>query len=465
MTPNSRSDMLSEIFCSRPADFHEVRGTDHLLVWGALGAWMVVDAELYAFLGLFDGRRSLRVVLEILARREGRRPQELEAETLPVVNELLRKKVLAADLTVSPPQEPIRLANITLNLTNRCNLACTWCYNAGRTTDELAPEALAASLESARGVVDEDATLNILGGEPFVDWPRLRRFLECVTRPSDLPILISTNGTLLTDEIVAHLSSCPVDIQVSLDGPEAVKHDAVRGAGAYDRAVEGIRRLVAAGIHVIVSMVYTRDSYRGIERYLERALELGVTEARFIPLRRIGHGLAGPAQAPDQHEVFCYVRDLLARRPAFVPLLKRDFFTILYTSCRMSIQRQGCGIGRRVIFVDADGRVYPCPNHVGAAFECGRLPEDSLADLLNDAPVFRRMRECYNVGHYTRCRGCAFRSWCAGDCRGEVLAVAGKTDAPSPHCAEMRAVLADMMWMVAQEDTRFVSAARETVWR
>ena len=39
--------------------------------------------------------------------------------------------------------------------------------------------------------------------------------------------------------------------------------------------------------------------------------------------------------------------------------------------------------------------------------------------------------------------------WCAGDCRGEVVASCGDWRQPSPHCDELREVYRWILWLLA----------------
>ena len=61
-------------------------------------------------------------------------------------------------------------------------------------------------------------------------------------------------------------------------------------------------------------------------------------------------------------------------------------------------------------------------------------------------------RKRYHVANYTRCSRCTFRHWCAGDCRGEVLSVTDDPLAPSPHCKELRNMMIEMIWAIADGD-------------
>jgi radical SAM protein with 4Fe4S-binding SPASM domain len=438
------------ILRTREPSLRDRRGNLQLLVWGEIGQWMAVDAEAEALLGLFDGRRTAEGALREHARRWQKPVDAVRRESEPVLREFLARGVLAA--SPEPPAsapEPLRIANLTVNLTNRCNLRCRWCYNAGRRTDEMPVGPLMDAIAAAKPIFDPAASFIVLGGEPLIAPERLWAALDRAAGVFAEPFLISTNGTLLDAAAVCGLASRRVEVQVSLDGVDAVRNDAVRGAGVFAKAVAGAQRLVDAGVPTILSMVYTRDSANDIEPYLDLALRLGVHEARLIPMRMIGGGAAAAAACPDQHTILTRLLDVLRRRPEFGRLLKRDYFSILATMCRASAQRTNCGIGRRVVFVDADGAVYPCPNHVFPDLRAGDLRTDRLVEIVERSPVMRAVRERYDVRRYTRCRACPFRHWCAGDCRGEVLATTGDPAAPSPHCAELRHIFIEMFWQIA----------------
>ncbi len=109
--------MISEdvVLTAREATLLDVRGSARLIVWGDIPDWMVVDGELARFLTLFDGKRTLRSVLEL---HGGNR-----AEALAIVERLVHRGILSHGTPSSNLQPgPIRPANVTFNLTNRCNL-------------------------------------------------------------------------------------------------------------------------------------------------------------------------------------------------------------------------------------------------------------------------------------------------------------------------------------------------------
>ena len=72
--------------------------------------------------------------------------------------------------------------------------------------------------------------------------------------------------------------------QRSLDGVDAARHDSIRGAGNFERTLEGVRRLCARGLLPIVTATETSDEDPA--RYRERLLALGAGAV----LIKGGHG-------------------------------------------------------------------------------------------------------------------------------------------------------------------------------
>ena len=431
-------------------DLQQRRGDRHLLVWAEVGAWIVADREFLQLIRALDGSRKPERVAHKLARKWRRDPQTVTREVGEAL-QMLRTMGVVGTSAARPQRRAI--ANVTVNLTNRCNLQCTHCYNSPDNR-EMAVERLVTALTDARPLLDDVSSLIILGGEPLLQVDRLTTLVEGTRGLFSLPTMISTNGTRVDRVVARRLAQLDVDVQVSLDGPTAEINDPIRGEGSYARAVEGVRALVDAGVDVTLSMVYDRTNYLLLEAYADLALSLSAHEVRFIPLRLVGRAAERPGMAPDQSLVLDHLLTLLQRRPEIGRLLRRDFFTITRAVCQRGGPRTHCGIGRRVIFIDADGSVYPCPNHRAEAFRCGSVESQSLAELFEESRVMRRVRRDFRVEHYAGCGQCPVRPWCAGDCRGEVYAATGDVRGPAPHCAEMLDLVPRLMWLIADGDPR-----------
>lgn len=141
-----------------------------------------------------------------------------------------------------------------------CNLACTYCLT------ESAPGVPRRLLggDRMRALADEAATLGftaigVTGGEPLLlpDLPEVVADLA-----ARLPVVVLSNATLFTPALVQRLrpwADLPVTVQVSLDRPDPVDNDAMRGPHNFRKVVEGVPRLVDAGLHVRVATTLELD--------------------------------------------------------------------------------------------------------------------------------------------------------------------------------------------------------------
>lgn len=432
---------------------HEHEGGQHLLVWSDQGQWMLVDESCARLLTeCAPGCGAAEAVEWAVARGMGERDR-VRRDVDRIWAALSSKRLLLR--SEQPPDAQTHvLSNITVNLTNRCNLRCTHCYNHARTEHEVPVSTLLRALSATRVKLSRSSNLIVLGGEPMSRFEDLLALIDGARHIFGPPIVLSTNGTLVTAQRARMLARRAVDVQVSVDGACAAEHDAVRGDGTFERALRGIRRLVDAGVPTTMSMVYSSSTIQSFESYLDLARSMGVQHARFIPLRAIGRGSELRSILPDPLLALEHLLDVLERRVDLRGLLGRDYFSTLVQQCARTATRTSCGIGERVLFIDSDGTVYPCPNHVRPAMRVGSIHTDDLGALLDQSPVLQSIRRRYSVERYDACARCPVRRWCAGDCRGEVWALSGTDTAPSPHCASLKQLYVRTFWLAARRDTR-----------
>ncbi len=145
-----------------------------------------------------------------------------------------------------------------------CNLRCAHCFIScapeNDTLDFLTLETVLGWLEIARryGVKEYYVT----GGEPFMhaDLPGM---LEAILRCG--PVTVLTNGTLFTERVLTRLaaaeaaSAYSLELRVSIDGPTPQTNDPIRGEGTFDRAMEGIRKLLDHGFLPILTAARVWD--------------------------------------------------------------------------------------------------------------------------------------------------------------------------------------------------------------
>ncbi|MCH7971404.1 MAG: radical SAM protein [Chloroflexi bacterium] len=184
-------------------------------------------------------------------------------------------------------QRPI----VIWNITRTCNLHCGHCYASSK--DEIYPGEL--STDEAKGVLRDLSRYNVpvvlfSGGEPTIRLD-LAELIAYANDLGNLNPLISTNGTLLTKEMVKRLSDAGLKrVGISMDGMEAV-HDKFRGSlGSWKLTLDGIRNSLEAGMRVSLRVTVTRQNIDDLPELFDLAETEGVPRVCVYHLAYAGRG-------------------------------------------------------------------------------------------------------------------------------------------------------------------------------
>ena len=195
---------------------------------------------------------------------------------------------------VVAPERPV---GAKFEITYACNLRCGFCYtDSPRHTLQRTPE---LSDEQWREVVRQSLEFGIVeavvtGGEPFLRKELTLDLVETLSS-AGAGVTLNTNGWFVDEEVASRLGVLRgVTAHVSLDGARAGLHDGSRGVpGSWRRAVEGIDRLLGAGVGVCVVHVVTPGNAAGFPDFLEQMWALGVPWMRATPVVVTGAAARG----------------------------------------------------------------------------------------------------------------------------------------------------------------------------
>ncbi len=348
---------------------------------------------------------------------------------------------------VRKPFVPGAPFQVVWDVTYACNLHCKHCYaTAGKALDD------ELTTDEALEVIDKLDRLGVTviafsGGEPLVR----KDIFELTEYAAEKGIYVAmaTNGTLITENVARKMKESGVGyVQISLDGRKET-HDKFRGIkGCYDRAVEGIRNAVKAGLFVNVSMTVTKYNYQDVEHVVRLCEELGVNwfmHYNFIPTGR-GREIAKADITPEQREEllkYLYQKNqgsnisLLSTAPQFArialqcegSIIPTHFYNV-ETGNRLRELAEfigGCGAGRFYFAIRANGDIQPC---VFFPLKVGNVREDDLEDLWLHNHVFEDLRDKNII---EGCGSCIYRYVCGG-CRARAYNYFGDYLKPDPGC-------------------------------
>ncbi len=287
------------------------------------------------------------------------------------------------------------LRYLELQITDRCNLRCRHCYLGSTEGRDLPMDQLKTVLRQFEEV--QGLRLMITGGEPLMH-TQFWELAEALTSYRFRKVLL-TNGLLLRKDM---LRSLHVDeIQFSVDGMKK-GHDALRGAGTYERVMQKIGEAISEGCTVSVATMIHAENLDEFDEMQRTFTELGAKEWTVdVPTATGALAFHPPLQvSPD-----------------------------LAGACL----RYGFGGG-----VHGGGEGYACGLHLAAVLSDGAIAKcgfyaHSPAGLISDglrlvwariSPVDLRDLSCATVP-------CAFIDVCRGGCRYRAGIAAGEGSGPN----------------------------------
>jgi mycofactocin radical SAM maturase len=318
---------------------------------------------------------------------------------------------------------------LTWELTYACNLQCVHCLSSSGQRDERE-----LSTEEAKKILDDLRDLqvfyiNIGGGEPMVR----RDFFELLeySVANGIGVKFSTNGAFIDEEKARRLAAMDyLDIQISLDGVDALTNDAIRGEGSYDMAIRAMENLKAANFGQFkISVVVTRHNVSQLDQFKALADHYGA-QLRITRLRPAGRGAdtwheLHPTNA-QQREIYNW----LLKHGENV--LTGDSFFHLNALGESLPGLNMCGAGRVVCLIDPIGDVYACPFVIHDEFKAGNVrDEGGFAKVWKQSDLFLSLREPQSAG---ACASCGAFDACQGGCMAAKFFTGLPLDGPDPEC-------------------------------
>jgi len=345
---------------------------------------------------------------------------------------------------------------LELALSEICNLACKYCYCG--TCRDLSPSQGLMSEAVARQAITwlfamsgrtESVHITFFGGEPLLNKPVFRFVMQYSQRLARLhrkkvSYSMTTNGSLLDDEIIGYIKSYNFGLMVSLDGPPEL-HDAQcptrGGGGSFNAVAKGIRKLMARRRAVTVRCTMTHPVPRMLDliRFFE---DFGFT--RIVLGRAINPLHPSPVDCTgadfeecsrqEREEIIPWVLQKLAagEKPKYFPY--GQFIAAQDEGCvTPKVSPFKCGACRGTTTVGADGTLYPCHRFV-------EMQPWRIGDL-SQGPDYGRCKQFwrdYRAAIAKDCQSCWLWAQCHGPCPWEIAQGDGSFCSPrSRHCNVM----------------------------
>ena|GEM_PF-478701 len=318
-------------------------------------------------------------------------------------------------------------------LTNACNLRCKYCFNLEREDAPRVPlEDIKSILKAA--YEKENRYVSITGGEPFL----YKQIFEVLDYAHDLGYWISilSHGGLLDQARIDRLKKYwRARIRISLDGPDAASHDALRGAGTFDHTISKISLLVANGLNVGVGVTVSENNLHLVERTLELCREIGVAFVRCAPVARVKKGKAAEVKASLHEQLLETLIGFAIKNRSAVDLPQPEGEKRPQASIDVLTTRR-CMAGTHFFGITPDKKILPCP----LIAERLEIPTVYFQNADSFDELGRRMDGLFgNIQQRLQgiCGTCEFREVCYGGCLAEKISFERPLYDQQPVCTKL----------------------------
>ncbi len=337
-------------------------------------------------------------------------------------------------------------------VTQACDLSCVHCRASAQ--PERHPSEL--TTEEGKDLIDQIAALNVpvfvlTGGDP-IKRPDLFELIAHAGRVGVRVSLTPSATPLLTRDVVFRLKEAGLArLAVSLDGANAVTHDAFRGmSGSFARTLNAIRWANEAGLPCQINTTFSRRNIDEINDLVALMRTLNITLWSVFFLVPTGRGQLNDLLNADEFEqIFAKLHQLSKTAGFDIKTTEAQHYRRYLLQRRAAERKSGIApaapagrpadmIGRAPRGLN-DGKGFVFISHTGEVFPSGFLPltagnirRQSLAAIYRDSPLFRSLRDTAQLGG--KCGHCEFKEICGGS-RSRAYALTGDPMAEEPCCS------------------------------
>lgn len=309
---------------------------------------------------------------------------------------------------------------LTLVLTQDCNLRCDYCYAGEKAPTIMSEETAYKAIDFCfENCLESSMGLSFFGGEPLLEWELLQKSVQYFHEhlPKSVTKVghsVTTNGTLLDREKIAWLKEHHFRLGLSLDGM-AETHNILRklqtGGDSFARCSKSLDDFIEmkpnGSVIIVVDPRNVTGIYKGVVGLYERGVEHITLNMNYY-IEWSKRDLRNLKKMYKKLKPF-FIKCAKGDRPLHISSISNKIVTTVEESCR----KDSCQFGKRSMVVAPSGNIYPCDRVVGSDDD-EHIQMGSIHTGFKALNVERVLAESGNSNE--ECKECIYRSRCVNWC-------------------------------------------------
>ena len=431
-----------------------IQDGDYYLIDVNSGSVHIIDELIYNMVGEDELLDKEDVINNLKDKWSKEEIEEAYEELLDLVKEeVLYSKDLYEEIAMAGDESESYIKALCLNVVHDCNLRCKYCfadegdYKGCRKpmSAEVGKRAIDYVLENSGNI--KNIEVDLFGGEPLMVFDTIKEIVDYAKEKDKLynkniRFTMTTNATLLNDEIIDYIDKNMGNIILSIDGRKEVNDNVrirVDGSGCYDRILPNIKKMVDRrdpSKQYYARGTFTRENTDFFEDVMALANE-GFSEISIEPVvLPDSHNLSIRREdLPKIYEQYDMLyKEMLRRAENNDNPFKFYHFNIDLNGGPCVYKRiAGCGAGHEYVAITPDGDIYPCHQFVGN--------EEFLLGNINSGIKNKNLSKDFKNAHIynkPKCKECWARFYCSGGCQANNFNFNGDIHVPYEIGCEMQ---------------------------
>ena len=327
---------------------------------------------------------------------------------------------------------------LCLHVAHTCNLNCSYCFaSQGKYHGDRALMSFEVGKRAFDFLIENSGTrrnleVDFFGGEPALNFDVIKKLVEYARSiegkyNKNFRFTYTTNGMILTDEMIEFINREMHNVVLSLDGRKEV-NDRFRvdykGEGSYDTIVPNFKKIVESrgGKGYYVRGTFTHHNVDFTNDLFHMA-DLGFTELSMEPVVCSPDDPCALTEEDlpklfEQYEILA--KEMIKRKREGRPFTFYHYMLDLKNGPCIYKRITGCGSGTEYMAVTPWGELYPCHQFVGDE----KYSLGNIFDGVKNKSVQDEFRGCNSYSREA-CRNCWAKLYCSGGCAANAYHATG----------------------------------------